>query len=279
MNIGRMMAMKDRGSGSRQRSSDRRNESGYDRARDEYDSGVYDYDRYRYRDGQFAPKPRSEMGDWGEPQGAFYDSRGRRHYDNGRYAPQDHYGMEESHPLERMGFSLDGTGKYERIRAYPDSKERTTVYVQGGGEIPERAYPNIIFQTNSRNMDDYRKKRLERIKEKEHDGMMSSHDSEKGKMDKETAEKWVRSMYSDSGHHGEKWTYEQTKQVMNQKDIHCDPAEFYAAMNAMYNDYSELAKKFGVNTVDFYAEMAKAFLEDPDAAPDKLERYYRYVVE
>ena len=30
--------------------------------------------------------------------------------------------------------------------------------------------------------------------------------------------------------------------------------------------------------IEFYADMAKAFLDDKDAQPDKLARYYEYIV-
>lgn len=77
---------------------------------------------------------------------------------------------------------------------------------------------------------------------------------------------------------GPHWTFEQVKQVMGQKGIDADPAEFFLAMNMMYSDYCKLAKKMNINTVDFYSGMAKAFLEDKDGGKDKLMRYFRYVV-
>lgn len=54
--------------------------------------------------------------------------------------------------------------------------------------------------------------------------------------------------------------------------------DFYATMNMMYSDYCKVAEKFGINGIDFYAEMAKAFLLDKDAGPHKLENYYWHVV-
>ena len=39
-----------------------------------------------------------------------------------------------------------------------------------------------------------------------------------------------------------------------------------------------VAKIYGLgNKIDFYADMARAFLMDCDAESDKLERYYRYI--
>lgn len=93
------------------------------------------------------------------------------------------------------------------------------------------------------------------------------------KLTKSGAEMWVRHMTNADGTTGEHWDYNQTEQVRQQKGYRCDPAAFYAAMNMMYSDYSQVARDIGCNTVDFYAAMAKAFLEDADAPSDKIERY------
>ena len=54
---------------------------------------------------------------------------------------------------------------------------------------------------------------------------------------------------------------------------------FWVALNMIYSDYVKVAKKFGVgDKIDFYVDMAKAFLDDKDAGPDKLARYYKYIV-
>ena len=45
----------------------------------------------------------------------------------------------------------------------------------------------------------------------------------------------------------------------------------------MYSDYCKVAEKLNVNIVDFCACMAKAFLDDKDAKPDKVARYWEYV--
>lgn len=65
---------------------------------------------------------------------------------------------------------------------------------------------------------------------------------------------------------------------MRQKGLNFDPIEFYAAINVMYSDYCKVAKKMNVNTVDFFASMAEAFLTDQDAVKDKLAAYYAHIV-
>lgn len=97
-------------------------------------------------------------------------------------------------------------------------------------------------------------------------------------MDKATAERWAGKMENEDGSTGPHWTMEQTKQVQAQKGIDCDPVHFWVAMNMVYSDYMKVAKKLGVNNADFYSSMAEAFLDDKDAQPDKLERYYQFVV-
>lgn len=56
-------------------------------------------------------------------------------------------------------------------------------------------------------------------------------------------------------------------------------AAFFAAMNMMYSDYCAVARMFGVDRPDFYAQLAKAFLMDKDAGgpEEKIEQYWRYV--
>ncbi len=45
----------------------------------------------------------------------------------------------------------------------------------------------------------------------------------------------------------------------------------------IYSDYCAVAEKLGTSTAEFYACMAKAFLDDKDARPEKLARYYEYI--
>ena len=97
-------------------------------------------------------------------------------------------------------------------------------------------------------------------------------------MTKQMAMEWTQSMENEDGTKGPHWSMEQAKTVMAQKGIECDPLEFWVALNAMYSDYMPVAKKLGVNNMDFYTQMAKAFLDDKDALPDKLARYYEYIV-
>lgn len=94
-----------------------------------------------------------------------------------------------------------------------------------------------------------------------------------------TAEKWTRNMENEDGTIGPHWNIEQVKQVMAQKGINHDPWEFYAALNSVYSDYSKVLKKHGVgDKLDVYIDLAKAFMLDKDAQPEKLAKYFEYIV-
>lgn len=56
-------------------------------------------------------------------------------------------------------------------------------------------------------------------------------------------------------------------------------AEFYAVTNALYSDYHKVSKERGVDDLDFYGKLAKAFIEDKDACENKTAIYYRFIVE
>lgn len=98
-------------------------------------------------------------------------------------------------------------------------------------------------------------------------------------MRQETALQWTKEMENADGTTGPHWGMEQARQIMDQYKIHCDEVEFFVTLNMMYSDYCKVAKKFNVSTTEFYACLAKAFLEDKDAGPGKLNRYYEYIVE
>ena len=98
-------------------------------------------------------------------------------------------------------------------------------------------------------------------------------------MSLETAKEWTKHMQNEDGTSGEHWSVEQAKQIMAQRNLSLNPAEFYAALNLIYSDFSPVVKKHGLGgSMDFYVDMAKAFLNDKDAAPNKLSNYYNHIV-
>ena len=94
----------------------------------------------------------------------------------------------------------------------------------------------------------------------------------------EKAEAWLLNMENEDGTTGPHWTLDETNAYR--------PAEvseycWECAMNMMYSDYYGVAIAYGVNTPEFFADMARAFLFDKDAKSprDKISAYYNCIVD
>lgn len=92
------------------------------------------------------------------------------------------------------------------------------------------------------------------------------------------AETWCAHMENEDGSTGPHWSMERIQQEITLRCIKCDPVEFWAVINAIYSDDVAVAKKHNVNTMDYYIDRAKAWLDDKDAVEDKAAAYYQYVV-
>ena len=83
----------------------------------------------------------------------------------------------------------------------------------------------------------------------------------------EEAREIVRNMRPE----GERWNIEQTSQM--QRDYgyeNIDSVKFYLVANQGFNDYREV---FGDN-LETYIRYTEAFINDPDAGPHKVEKYF-----
>lgn len=98
-------------------------------------------------------------------------------------------------------------------------------------------------------------------------------------LSKADAESWVSRMKNSDGTVGAHWTFEQTQDVAKQRNINCDPNDFWAAMNMMYSDYCMVARSYSADNQNFYADMAAAFLRDKDAVPGKIVEYHDVIVD
>lgn len=100
-------------------------------------------------------------------------------------------------------------------------------------------------------------------------------------LDMDEAETWVHSMQAGDGAKGGRWTFEETSKFAKPRGMTTedDMIEFYAVMNMIYSDYGAVAKKHGITTPEFFADMAKAFIEDPDACPEKTAAYFENIVD
>lgn len=95
---------------------------------------------------------------------------------------------------------------------------------------------------------------------------------------RETAEEWTACMKNEDGTTGPHWTMARIQQEIEQRGICCDPVKFWAVINSIYSDDCAVARKHGINTMDYYIDRAKAWIDDKDAVEDKAAAYYRYVV-
>lgn len=94
----------------------------------------------------------------------------------------------------------------------------------------------------------------------------------------EKAENWLLNMENEDDTRGAHWSLKETDSF-KPEDVNSYIWE--CTMNMMYSDYYNVAVAYGVNTPEFYADMARAFLFDKDAKSpiDKISAYYNCVVE
>lgn len=111
-------------------------------------------------------------------------------------------------------------------------------------------------------------------------GFHQNSDDQGEHLTKEQAEHWVEQMHGADGSHGGRWTWNEIRQYAANFGISGEQKmiEFYAIINAMASDYGKVAKKYGVDKADFYADLAKAWLDDKDAVSGKAMIYYDCIV-
>lgn len=182
------------------------------------------------------------------------ENRGRTgDYDRAHNDHRYEHEFERGERGEMRRGNYDGMNWGEKGR-YKDYDDREDERYEGGGG---RYAGNFRHRENSR----------------EHEA------DEKVKFDEHKAKEWVGRMKNNDGTTGEHFKAEQTEQMRNAHCPDCDKMEFWAAMNMMYSDYCDVAKKMNIDRPDFYAHMAKAFLMDKDAGEDKMAKYMKYIAE
>ena len=222
-------------------------------SRGRYMEGDEDH-RMAYEDGHSAWQP------WPEPHIPPYLEKPRSNYDR-----------RMDHP--------DGQNPYgEQPEVYRRQEEHRMKGKTSGGEInynrPDGGYGNVRYFMHKTDPMQH------------HDGeehfeqprQIGFHANENA-LNKESVMGWVEEMVDDDGVHGGKYSWHQAQQYALNVGVSGEQRvlEFYWAMNAMYADYHKVAKKFGVDKPDFYACLAKAFIEDPDAVKDKVEKYVKHI--
>ena len=110
---------------------------------------------------------------------------------------------------------------------------------------------------------------------------MDDDERHKAKLNDYNPWEWAKNMKNTDGSSGAHWSMEDTETVRKARNINdCKPEDFWITMNMMYSDYQGVAKKYGIDKPEFYADMARGFLMDKDSKQgrEKLEAYYDHVV-
>jgi len=205
--------------------------------------------------------------------------------DNERLSPRDNY-----EPESRR----DSRGRYARSAAESNSEQGEMhyprpVYEEMRGRSEERYKPmnRIGFSISDESQ--------ERPREFAQEYQMMAGYDEKGRrgektgghatatslpsFDREMADEWTAGMENTDDSTGPHWDRAEARRLMMQHNIRCDEDTFYAVLNSVYSDYAKVAKKYGIGErTDFYADMAKAWIEDKDAVKEKAAAYFTYVV-
>lgn len=191
----------------------------------------------------------------GGVEGRFRDRRGRDHYDNGRFAPA----------RQEMGMGTMGTMSRGDAGMYAPRMPRSN-WDEDEDWGEQRGMSPIGFRMGGHS---------------HHDKVvpMRGHAAENmDRLDRETADEWMSKLHNTDGTRGPHWTMEQVKQVTKQKGLSVEPVELYAVLNALYSDYDHVLKKHGVSNIDVYVDLAKAWIDDKDAVPNKALMYYECIV-
>lgn len=107
-----------------------------------------------------------------------------------------------------------------------------------------------------------------------------------GKFSEKDIEKWKKESINADGTRGEHFRKEQVEQAAKQLGINMQQygseKVFPLAMNAMYAEYCNVARKYGADRPEYYAELAKTFLEGKTSdikGEEKLWVHYKTMVE
>ena len=212
----------------------------------------------------------------------------RRRDERGRYMGGDDYSAPRS---EYRGYIEYDERPTARQMGFGNAYSERGSEMRGGYVRYNRADMNINDQhrMNSGGRNGEFAEVGEHKRHYEQGGMRHMEDYRRGggqtqPLTREKAERWVKSMCNEDPEReeGECWTLEEVKDIARKMGMPAEGKkliEFYAAINAMYSDYYKVAEKFDLVEDDFFAELAKAFIEDKDAVPDKVAAYYEYIVE
>lgn len=100
-------------------------------------------------------------------------------------------------------------------------------------------------------------------------------------MTREKAEKWIRSMKNPEGKPLQPVPMSEIQRIAPAYGVSGEQEmlEMWVVVNMMKSDYQDIGKKYAGDSVDFYAGLAKDWLDDKDAVENKLQMYKKYIVE
>ena len=111
-------------------------------------------------------------------------------------------------------------------------------------------------------------------------------DAHRMRLSKSDMHDWKQRMENEDGTRGAHYDIEhiiEAAEKLNLKFDEFDEKEFCVAVNMMYSDYCKVAKRYVAPDKElmFFADLAKAFLEDEDApeGSEKLALYYHCIVD
>lgn len=75
--------------------------------------------------------------------------------------------------------------------------------------------------------------------------------------------------------YGQRWSLEQVRSLLKSKGITENCINWYLVMNMVYNDNMNTASMVGMQADEnFFLSLACDFINDPDAKPLKVEKYF-----
>lgn len=241
-----------------------------------------------------------------DSRGRYMEEGGSRmEYDGnrGNYGRMEQGGGNTAHywpwPEPHIPPYLDQPDMREERNIRPGRERRRSEH-EGGNEMrmmPERDYPPMRDR-NIVNIRDYQDRRRIGFGENRMEDDDDDEDDEKERKEKwnrhgganyqekypmmeqlteEMATAWVNKLKNTDPEHpvGAKWSRETLKPLAMKHGFNTPEKqlEFWVVMNMMHSDYAETAKKHGVSTLDFFADMAKAWMKDKDAVEHKTAAY------
>jgi hypothetical protein len=184
-------------------------------------------------------------------------------------------------PDSRRGDYSDGRRDYGYDYARRDMRYSSDAHYEPYYDMARRDYEQYQQYPNSR----------ERDMRRDYDdygdyARRDYHQTEYGKMSEKDIKCWSEALMNSDGTKGEHFKKDQAEHIAKQLGIDTHRfgggEVFTMTMNMVYADYCNVAKKFNVDRPEFYAEFAKAFLDDKDfhgEGEEKLWLYYKCIAE